>query len=208
LNPPLLHLSLLLIAIHDANNTSTNTPTQQAIMNTHYTTRMPVHPLQSHQISPPSTMEDQSYYFPSERNTSCSDRGARRPCEASSGPKAKSQSIPIQGGIRRTTSELQLCEEQDLADFRDYVMFTRIVDGICKTQQETMDYKLKQENDLCLAHIIGTRNDSDANLSDYRFPPEIPLHSSKSLQKVLTTAIEDDSYDDCLEDDGIFAIDL
>jgi hypothetical protein len=163
--------------------------------------------MQSQQISPSSTMEqDSDYYFPSEGHTSCSDRGARRPCEQV--PKAKSQSIPIQSGIRRTTSELQLCEEQDLADFRDYVMFTRIVDGICKTQQETEDCKLKQENDLCLAHIIGTRNDSDANLSDYRFPPEIPLRSSKSLQEILTTAIEDDCYDDCLEDDGIFAIDL
>jgi hypothetical protein len=175
-------------------------------MNTHYTTRMPMHPLQSQQISPSSTMEDQSYYFPSEQNTSFSDRGSRRPCKEV--PKSKSQSIPIQSGVRRTSSELQLCEEQDLADFRDYVMFTRIVDGICKTQQETEDYKLKQENDLCLAHIIGTRNDSDANLSDYRFPPEIPLRSSKSLQEILTTAIEDDCYDDCLEDDGIFAIDL
>jgi hypothetical protein len=179
-------------------------------MNTnHYTTRMPMHPMQSQQISPSSTMEDQSYYFPSEGVTSCSDRGARRPCENSSPNKAKSQSIPIQSGIRRTSSELQLCEEQDLADFRDYVMFTRIVDGIYKTQQETKDYKLKQENDLCLAHIIGTRNDSDANLSDHRFPPETPaLRSSKSLQEILTTAIEDDCYDDCLEDDGIFAIDL
>jgi hypothetical protein len=87
-------------------------------------------------------------------------------------------------------------------------MFTRIVDGICKTQQKTKDCKLKQENDLCLAHIIGARNDSDANLSDSFFPQEIPLRSSKSLKKVLTTAIEDDCYDDCLEDDGIFAIDL
>jgi hypothetical protein len=190
-------------------------------MNTHYTTRMPMHPMQAKQISPSSTMEDSSYYFPSSEGvTSCSDVGAHRPCGESNNnnnnnnsqaPTAKSQSIPIQSGIRRTTSEVQLCEEQDLADFRDYVMFTRIVDGICKTQQETKDYKLKQENDLCLAHIIGTRNDSDSNnpnLADYRFPPEIPLRSSKSLQEILTTAIEDDCYDDCLEEDGIFTIDL
>jgi hypothetical protein len=171
--------------------------------------------MQAKQVSPPTTMEDSSY-FPSEGvNTSCSYRGARRPCEDSNqnglDPKAKSQSIPIQSGIRRTSSELQLCEEQDLADFRDYVMFTRIVDGICKTQQETKDFKLKQENDVCLAHIIGARNDSDANLVDYRFPPEIPLRPSQSLhslQEILTNAIEDDCYDDCLEDDGIFTIDL
>jgi hypothetical protein len=164
-----------------------------------------MHPMEAKRVSPLTTMDDSSQ-FPSEGISSRS-----YPCEDSNDStltKAKSQSIPIQSGIRRTTSEVQLCEEQEMAEFRDYVMFSRIVDGIYKTQQETKDYKLKRENDLCLAHIIGTRNDSDANLSDYRFPPELPMHSNKSLQEILTTAIEDDLYDDYLEDDGIFTIDL
>jgi hypothetical protein len=201
---------LLLINIHDTNNAnSTNNTTTTATMNTHYTTRMPMHTMQAKRVSPLTTMEDSSHFPSSERVTSCS----YPTCEDSNennltARKAKSQSIPIQSGIRRTSSELQLCEEQEMAEFRDYVMFSRIVDGIYKTQQETKDYKLKRENDLCLAHIIGTRNDSHVNLSDYRFPPEVPMHSNKSLQEILTTAIEDDFYDDYLEDDGIFTIDL
>jgi hypothetical protein len=109
--------------------------------------------------------------------------------------------------MRRTASEQQLCEEHEMADFRDYLMFTRIVDGICKTQQETKDYKLKHENDMCLAHIIGTRNDSEASLADYRLPKS--KTSSQSLQEIFTSAIEDDidGYDH-LEDDEIFIIDL
>jgi hypothetical protein len=145
-----------------------------------------------HLVAPPSltAMED-SYNFPAERVST----------------KTRSRSIPIQSGMRRTASEQQLCEEHEMADFRDYLMFTRIVDGICKTQQETKDYKLKHENDMCLAHIIGTRNDSEASLADYRLPKS--KTSSQSLQEILASAIEDDidGYDH-LEDDEIFIIDL
>lgn len=65
---------------------------------------------------------------------------------------------------RRTTStaseELQqLHEKEAMADFRDYAMYTRIVNGIVRTQEKTKDCKLKQENETCLAHVVGARND-------------------------------------------------
>jgi hypothetical protein len=73
----------------------------------------------------------------------------------------RSRSIPINGGgMRRTASELQLSQEEEVADFRDYIMYSRIVAGICRTQEGTNDFQLKQENNMCLAHVIGTRNDS------------------------------------------------
>jgi hypothetical protein len=92
---------------------------------------------------------------------STSFHGLRRDHESSDkenppSPKFKSRSIPITNGMKRTPSELQLREDEELADFRDYVMFSRIVERI--SQQQTQDYRLRQQNDQCLAHVIGTRN--------------------------------------------------
>jgi hypothetical protein len=91
--------------------------------------------------------------------------------------KALSPSIPIihpregraDGGWKRASSELRLQEEEEIASFRDYVFFTRLVEGIASRrtatrtapQQQQLDHSsewLKRQNDLCLAHIIGTRN--------------------------------------------------
>jgi len=80
----------------------------------------------------------------------------------------RSKSIPVKngGGMRRTLSEEQLHDEERMADFRDYVMFNRIVNGIAKTQHKTLSYSTKQSNDMCLANIIGVRNLSEEQLKD------------------------------------------
>lgn len=71
----------------------------------------------------------------------------------------KSSSIPISiSTMRRTPSELQLNNDEQVADFRDYVMFSRIVERLSKQRNETKDYRLRLINDNCLAHIIETRN--------------------------------------------------
>ena len=80
---------------------------------------------------------------------------------------ARSQSIPIcKAALRRTASELKLCEDEATADFQDYVFFSRLLTGITKQQQESVSDKFLQESDQCLAHIIGTRNGSLDNLHD------------------------------------------
>jgi hypothetical protein len=43
---------------------------------------------------------------------------------------SQTRSVPIANGMKRTPSELQLSEEEALADYRDYCMFSRIVTGI------------------------------------------------------------------------------
>lgn len=70
--------------------------------------------------------------------------------------RVRSKSIPIQN-LQRTPSELRLHEDEELADYRDYVMFTRIVDGMVRSQEQTSNKFLRRENDRCLAHVIGTR---------------------------------------------------
>ena len=76
-------------------------------------------------------------------------------------PLERTQSIPIQNRMKRTPSELQLREDEELADFRDYVMFSRIVDRMSRSQKEMMNRHLRYENDVCLAHVIKTRNGPD-----------------------------------------------
>jgi hypothetical protein len=72
----------------------------------------------------------------------------------------KSQSIPIESSMKRTPSELKLLEDEEVADIRDYVMFSRIFDRISRQQRETKDYHLRHVNDMCLAHLIGVRTGS------------------------------------------------
>lgn len=107
-----------------------------------------------------------------------------------------SKSIPIHvpqkssSGIamKRSSSELRLLEEEARADLRDYVFYSRLVQGISQrginsdsqgTEQEREPFGscppprdeqqeqrrrrrcspwLQRQNELCLSHIIGTRN--------------------------------------------------
>lgn len=73
-----------------------------------------------------------------------------------------SKSIPIPGTITKTNSEVQLCEDERVADYRDYVVFSRIVDHITRQQFASRNLQCRYENDDCLLHIIRTRQgDSD-----------------------------------------------
>jgi len=73
-------------------------------------------------------------------------------------PLVKTQSIPVLNRMKRTASELQLRQDEELADYRDYVMFSRIVDRMSRSQKDMVSRHLRRENDQCLAHVIGVRN--------------------------------------------------
>lgn len=118
----------------------------------------------------------------------------------------KSQSIPITSGMKRTPSEVQLHEDEEQADFRDYVMFTRIVGRLARQQHETKDYRLRQENDMCLAHFIGTRNGS-RDLPDPIIKESFQPNSYHQNQQMLAE-IQDMLLDEDDEDDAMFKLDL
>lgn len=97
----------------------------------------------------------------------------------------KSRSIPIhnnKSGMKRTPSEVKLREDQELADYRDYVMFRRIVDRLSKQQEEIKDHRLRMENDMCLAHVIGIRNGSeDGSHSDHHHHDQQQQQNSRYI---------------------------
>jgi hypothetical protein len=99
-------------------------------------------------------------------STSTSLRSVENPGIRKLSPHSKSQrseNIPIVNSLKRTPSELQFNEDEVIADMRDYLMFSRIVQRLAKVQRQSSNgkhnnYKLRRETDLCLAHVIHTRN--------------------------------------------------
>jgi hypothetical protein len=85
--------------------------------------------------------------------------------------RSQSASIPIApNAMRRTASENQLSEDEAEADYKDYLFYNRLVNGISSKQRFLQDGLLKHENQQCLENIVRTRHDEDmaaAAASDY-----------------------------------------
>jgi hypothetical protein len=106
----------------------------------------------------------------------------------------RSRSIPIHKGSSKIKDvDLKLREEEALADLRDYVMFRRIVDRIA--HQNIQDSRLRRENDMCLAHVIGIRNGSEDQL----------YQAYKSTEWIVPKRAK---LEDPGREDGIFELEL
>jgi hypothetical protein len=63
--------------------------------------------------------------------------------------------------MRRTLSENQLSEDEAMAEYKDFMFYSRIVNGIARQNSErssTQDSSLLYENELCLGNIVRTRH--------------------------------------------------
>ena len=124
----------------------------------------------------------------------------------------KSQSIPI-SGAHRTASEVQLCEDEALADYRDYVVFSRIVNHhrqrqqqysknlqLQEHQQQSHHPYWQQESDKCLAHVLKTRHSPIHQDTLQRLSHHIAPMQQKTIQDApsLLSSSPDDYY--CGED--------
>lgn len=70
----------------------------------------------------------------------------------------KSQSIPISEGLYRTSSEMQLCIDEQAAEQKDLAFYSRVFRGICESQGVSKSWQAKQENHCTLLHVMQTRN--------------------------------------------------
>jgi hypothetical protein len=101
----------------------------------------------------------------------------------------RSNSIPI--SMRRSVSQHQMTEEEVETDYRDYLFYSRVVNGIKTTTEKEYENKsLHYENKLCLENIAKTRNDlKDKSVDNF-------FHDHPT------------SYDNEEDNGGVFILDL
>ena len=109
----------------------------------------------------------------------------------------------------------QLCEDEALADYRDYCMFVRIVDGISRRQSTNQDLDLIYECDACLANIRRTRSQPPEESQSLEARHELLLRKLMFPPNPLSSAQRDALYSNqhgngntILDEDEIFVIDL
>jgi hypothetical protein len=75
----------------------------------------------------------------------------------------RSASIPI-----RSTSQHQLAEDAaSVADYRDYLFYSRVVGGIkSTTEKQYQNDMLQHENQVCLDNIVRTRHEDTEALNN------------------------------------------
>ena len=95
-----------------------------------------------------------------------------------------SASIPIThngNSLRRTASETQLHEDEIEADYKDYMFYSRVVNGIMSKQHSFYkDDTLKHETQQCLNNIVRARHD-DALNHQHSSGPYFQDHRDESL---------------------------
>ncbi len=83
----------------------------------------------------------------------------------------RSQSIPISNShFHRTASEIQLCLDEQIAELRDHLFYSRVVTGIEQTKMCATNRTLQKQNEMCLAHIMQTRTDATPYQKSLTFP--------------------------------------
>mmetsp|Transcript_16672 Transcript_16672/g.23171 ORF Transcript_16672/g.23171 Transcript_16672/m.23171 type:complete len:166 (+) Transcript_16672:115-612(+) len=152
-------------------------------------------------------------------NVITNNGSSRNDCLGSS--SKTSSSIPIRHAIVRTDSEIQLCEDEQMADMCDYHMYVRIVYGM--QQQHSSSGSDSSGISPTLHNIIRTRNspvDGDDEVKSTNYLPGFQRSATRlnewdSMAEEMFM-IEDapptfdssmssmDSYD---EDCGIFDMD-
>lgn len=76
-------------------------------------------------------------------------------------PQIRSQSIPISSShFHRTASEIQLCLDEQIAEIRDHLFFSRVVNGIEQSKLCGKNRYLQMQNEMCLAHVMQTRTET------------------------------------------------
>ena len=111
---------------------------------------------------------------------------------------ATSSSRPTK--LERTPSEIQLCHEQALADYRDYCMYTRLIHGIARVQHRLQtDVELRYQNDEAIANIIKTRHGE----------PSYPHHDPVAAPLSPTGTVQDnnDNSSNTIMD-SVFVLDM
>lgn len=115
----------------------------------------------------------------------------------------KSSNIPIANRKDSSFEEAEKYQETIVADYKDYIFYSRVLNGMQKKQNETKTIAHRYQNQALINHVIYTRH--FATLS--RMP-----HPSSQSQGRLISTVEDSMLlmDLCNdnEDEMIFELDI
>mmetsp|Transcript_16904 Transcript_16904/g.25574 ORF Transcript_16904/g.25574 Transcript_16904/m.25574 type:complete len:173 (+) Transcript_16904:157-675(+) len=89
--------------------------------------------------------------------------------------QAKSQ--PIKCRITRTNSELQLYEDEQAAEYRDYCMYVRIVNGMTSRTEDIHSFNSSLKNVIKTRHSYNTMSESSvsSDLDSFNQDSSTPL---------------------------------
>lgn len=114
-------------------------------------------------------------------------------------PTSRSPSIPIERrSIRRTNSQQILEENEAEADWKDFVFFSRVVDGISRQNSSLVEGSiLKSTNDTLLDSIVKARhdmNEENERLGQHRHAMVTETKTSHQDRKKTLQVNEDCDY--------------
>jgi hypothetical protein len=134
-----------------------------------------------------------------------------------SSSSSSSKSIPIAKNLlKRTTSELQLLEDEAMAECRDYCMYARILNGI---NHEGRHSEMETVNNIIRTRQLPVLETSCSYQEDYDKYAFLPLQSACRITNEpsyvqeehgpVTIITEPDDDDESIpEDEGVFVMDL
>lgn len=132
----------------------------------------------------------------------------------------KSHSIPILNRIQRTESETNLCHDEAIAEYRDYCMYNRLVNGMIRQQEHALHKQCSRsldslyENGACIANIQRTRYGDTDRGRNISLKPTEKLTSTDDCTKAPKLSAEGaDSFlaptaSQCEDEFEVFVLDF
>ena len=116
--------------------------------------------------------------------------------------------------MHKTPSEVQLCQDLAVADYKDYMFYSRIVKGIRhKVHDNVHSLQGRRQNEQCLTHIMQTRHASQQPQADYDLGMPLdepsttyPEHYIRSVTAQALDLVHSEEEEE--EYEGVFDMDL
>lgn len=123
----------------------------------------------------------------------------------SSSLPAKTSSIPIKQELVRSLSEMELCAQEAAAEYKDSLMFARIVHGVQAQARQYQHADARYENESVIANIWHTRNHPPEQASSLESRDQSLLNMLKNPPTAVRVSAPPFT---AAEEEGIFVLDL
>ena len=121
--------------------------------------------------------------------------------------KPSSRAIPIVPCMDRLRERQEEKQEETMADFKDYLFYSRIVDGIQRKQEKTRSLHCRYQNQALIDHLTVIRNSPETST----FTDALSWKDEKDvLQAVSHTLalVNENDFNIAIEDDDALICDM